>query len=226
VIESAHARGIPVVVDAAAQLPPAANLWRFTRDLGADLAIFSGGKGIQGPQPTGLVVGRADLIEGIYPNAVPNPRIGRPMKVGKEELFGILAAVEWYLAQDEPTTLRRYEEIVQLFVEGLNGLPGVIAERDYPSEAGQPHPRCLVTLDSETARVNRDELMRLLWEGDPCIAVAGAPDGGIWPTRRPPAGAPVGAAKGEPTGGVWLNPQTLAAGEEQVVLRRLREVLA
>jgi len=220
VIRSAHARGIPVVVDAAAQIPPAENLWRYTRDLGADLAIFSGGKGLRGPQPTGLVLGRADIIEGIYPNAVPNARIGRPMKVGKEELCGILAAVEWYLAQDEPATVRRYEEFVQFFVEGLVGLPGVVAERDYPSEAGQPHPRCLVTVDPAAARVTRDGLMRALWEGEPCVAVAGAPDGGIWPTLRPSSDTASEAASG-----VWLNPQTLAEGEELIVLRRLREVL-
>ena len=202
VVRSAHARRVPVVVDAAAQIPPAENLWRFTRDLGADLAIFSGGKGLRGPQPTGLVLGRADIIEGIYPNAVPNARIGRPMKVGKEELGGILAAVEWYLAQDEPATLCRYEDVVRLFVEGLAGFPGVAAERDYPSEAGQPYPRCLVTVDSTTARVTRDDLMRALWEGEPRIAVAAAPEGGI-----------------------WINPQTLAEGEERIVLRRLREIL-
>ena len=220
VIRSAHDHGIPVVVDAAAQLPPAENLWHYTRDLGADLAIFSGGKGLCGPQPTGLVLGRPDIIEGIYPNAVPNARIGRPMKVGKEELCGILAAVEWYLSRDEPATLRRYEEVVQLFVEGLSGLPGVVAERDYPSEAGQPHPRCLVTVDPAVARVTRDDLMQCLWEGEPRIAVAAAPDGGIWATLRPSSGGTVRQKQG-----IWLNPQTLADGEELIVLRRLREVL-
>ena len=65
VIAIAHARGVPVLVDAAAQIPPIANLWRFTNELGADLAIFSGGKGLRGPQPSGLVLGRADLIAGM-----------------------------------------------------------------------------------------------------------------------------------------------------------------
>lgn len=226
VIRSAHARGVPVVVDAAAQLPPAENLWRYTRDLGADVAIFSGGKGLRGPQPTGLMLGRADIIEGIYPNAVPNARIGRPMKVGKEELCGILAAVERYLGQDEEATIRRYEEVVKLFVDGLAGLPGISAKRDYPSEAGQPHSRCLITVDPRVARVGRDELMRLLWDGEPRIAVSGAPDGGIWPTLRQSSGGPARAASDESGRGIWLNPQTLAEGEELIVLRRLREILA
>ena len=101
VITIAHARGVPVLVDAAAQIPPIANLWRFTTELGADAAIFSGGKGLRGPQSSGLVLGRADLITACQANGNPNSSIGRPMKVGKEELLGILAAVEWSLAQDE-----------------------------------------------------------------------------------------------------------------------------
>src|SRR5207253_1790897 len=100
VIESAHRHNVPVIVDAAAQLPPHTNLWRYTRDLGADIVIFSGGKGLRGPQPTGLVLGRKSIIDGIYVNASPNANIGRPMKVGKEELAGILAATELYLQQD------------------------------------------------------------------------------------------------------------------------------
>ena len=86
-----------MIVDAAAQIPPIANLWHFTRDLGADLAIFSGGKGLRGPQSAGLVLGRPDLIAACRLNGSPNHAIGRPMKVGKEELIGMLAAVEWSL---------------------------------------------------------------------------------------------------------------------------------
>src|SRR3712207_5026029 len=92
VVEVAHARGVPVLVDAAAQIPPIANLWRFTRELGADVAIFSGGKGLRGPQPTGLVLGRREIVEACHGNGSPNQSIGRPMKVGKEEMLGIVAA--------------------------------------------------------------------------------------------------------------------------------------
>ncbi len=71
VIEIAHARGVPVIVDAAAQLPPAENLWYFTRELGADLVVFSGGKDLRGPQASGLIVGRPDLIEACLLNGAP-----------------------------------------------------------------------------------------------------------------------------------------------------------
>ena len=113
VIAAAHAHGVPVLVDAAAQIPPVTNLWHFTRDLGADIAIFSGGKGLRGPQSSGLVLGRADLVAACHANGNPNSAIGRPMKVGKEEMAGILAAVEWSLAQDETAILAGYEATVR-----------------------------------------------------------------------------------------------------------------
>ena len=90
-----------MLVDAAAQIPPISSLWHFTRELGADTAIFSGGKGLRGPQSSGLVLGRRTSWTRCYPNGSPNQSIGRPMKVGKEEMLGMLAAVEWSLAQDE-----------------------------------------------------------------------------------------------------------------------------
>src|SRR5207302_2135557 len=102
VVAVAHEHNVPVLVDAAAQIPPIANLWHFTRELGADIAIFSGGKGLRGPQSSGLVLGRREIVEACRANGSPNHSVGRPMKVGKEELLGLLAAVEWSLAQDEP----------------------------------------------------------------------------------------------------------------------------
>lgn len=202
VIESAHSRGVPVIVDAAAQIPPVESLWRFTRDLGADVTIFSGGKGLCGPQATGLILGKRDVVEGIYVNASPNPRIGRPMKVGKEELVGILAAVEWYLGLDHEALAAQYEETVAYLVRELDGLPGVRASRSFPSEAGQPHPRALVRVDQSVLGFDADRVIQSLRDGEPSIAVARAPDG------------------------LFVNPQTLQEGEDRIVARRLREVLS
>lgn len=202
VVESAHRHQVPVIVDAAAQIPPVENLWRFTRDLGADVAIFSGGKGLCGPQPTGLVLGKKSILEGIYVNASPNANIGRPMKVGKEELGGILAAVELYLRQDEPAMLRRYEDVVRLFIEKFDGKkPGIGARRDFPSEAGQPYPRALITLDAAALGFDTRHVVKALRDGEPSIAVA---------TNRE---------------GILVNPQTLQEGEDKIVARRLAEVL-
>lgn len=203
VVAAAHERGVPVVVDAAAQIPPIASLWRFTRELGADLAIFSGGKGLRGPQSSGLVLGRRDLVAGCRANGNPNATIGRPMKVGKEELVGILAAVEWSLAQDEPGLIARYEATVRLWVEGLAGIPGVTVERRFPSEAGQPHGRAIVRIGPDH-RATRDEVVAALWDGSPRIAVGTSAAG---------------------TDEIALNPQTLEPGEEAIVLAVLRRVL-
>lgn len=202
VIESAHRHNVPVMVDAAAQLPPAENLWRFTRDLGADIAIFSGGKGLRGPQPTGLVLGRKSIIDGIYINASPVQNIGRPMKVGKEEMAGALAAVEWFLRQDHAAILRWYEDVVAGLVQRFDGKkPGISARRDFPSEAGQPYPRALITIDSSVTGFDAAKVAAALLEGDPAVAVA---------------------VRGS---GIYINPQTLLEGEEKIVARRLAEVI-
>lgn len=153
--------GVPVIVDAAAQVPPISTLWRYTTELGADAVIISGGKGLRGPQSTGLVLGRRALIEGCRAHASPNPSVGRGMKVGKEELLGVLAAVEWSLTQDEPATIAGYEAMVDTFVAALPG-----AVRGFPSEAGQPHASAVVHVGPR-----RDEIVKALWDGDPRIAV-------------------------------------------------------
>ncbi len=201
VVRIAHERNIPVIVDAAAQIPPISNLWHFTKDVGVDIAIFSGGKGLRGPQPSGLVLGRKDLIDACRVNASPNHSIGRPMKVGKEETAGLLAALEWSLAQDEPATIERYERAVKYWIDGLSGIPSVTAERGYPSEAGQPHGRAIIHFGSKSP-VTRDEVVARLWDRDPRIAVAS-----VGPNS------------------IALNPQTLEPGEEKLVLDALREVL-
>ena len=202
VIDVAKAHNIPVVVDAAAQLPPASNLWNFTQ-AGADLAIFSGGKDLRGPQSTGLILGRRDLIEACRMHANPNHSIGRPMKVGKEEMAGLLAAVERYVNLD-PSVLEDYcENTVNLWCDSLNAISGLAVQRSFPNEAGQPLPRCHILIDSQKAGVSRDAVVDALAEGTPSIMVE-----------------PVGDS------GMYLNPWTLEAGEEKIVLERLLSIVA
>ena len=98
IVHIARPHNIPVIVDAAAEVPPVENLWKFTKEMGADLALFSGGKGLRGPQSSGLVVGQRQLIEAMKMHASPNCYIGRPMKVGKEEMVGLYTAVECLFA--------------------------------------------------------------------------------------------------------------------------------
>ncbi len=201
VIEVGQAHGVPVIVDGAAQLPPLSNLWRFT-EMGADLAVFSGGKDLRGPQSSGLMVGRRDLIEACALNGNPNHSIGRPMKVGKEEMVGLLAAVERYVNLDHEARDKHCEAVVATWNAALNKLPGVTAVRDFPNEAGQPMAWSLVTIDAAAAGISRDEVIAQLEAGNPIIAVARAGRDAI-----------------------HLNPMTLEPDEERIVLDRLAQVL-
>ncbi len=200
VVRLAHARKIPVIVDAAAQLPPVENLWRFTQT-GADLAIFSGGKGLSGPASTGLIVGSARFVERLAANAAPLQRYGRPMKVGKEDLVGLLAAVEWYLAQDHEALSRRYEAIVARLVDWGRERSGVTVTRVGFGEAGQPTPRAHVRLDGATAAA-RDGLLLDLRATPPRIDLLA-----------------------DESHGFYVAPETLLPGEEEIISRRLGELL-
>lgn len=201
VIEVANNYDIPVVVDAAAQLPPTENLWAFTQ-MGAALAIFSGGKDLRGPQSSGLMVGRRGLIDACRMHANPNQGMGRPMKVGKEEMAGLLAAVECYLTIDQEARAQRDETIVAHWNAALNQVRGLEAVRDFPNEAGQPLPWTLVTVDAAALGMNRDDIVQALVEGDPPIIVA-------------PAGSD----------GIHINPMTLQPGEEKTVLERFLAIV-
>lgn len=202
VIEVANAHNIPVVVDAAAQLPPVSNLWNFTR-MGAALAIFSGGKDLCGPQSSGLVLGRRDLIEACRIHGSPNQSVGRPMKVGKEEMMGLLAAVERYLLLDHDARAHYCESTVNLWCSRLSVIPGIGVQRTFPNEAGQPLPRCLLTIDSEHLGMTRNAVMKQLEDGNPSI---------------------IAEVVGENS--IHLNPMTLNAGEEHIVLNRLLGIIA
>lgn len=202
VVEIAHRHDVPVLVDAAAQIPPLSSLWSFTTEVGADAAIFSGGKGLRGPQASGLVVGRASIVAGCRANGNPNHSVGRGMKVGKEEMFGLLAALEWSLQRDEVALLAGYEASVSRWIAGLREYDGVQAERGYPSEAGQPHGRAIIAF-GPPCRLGRDAVIAALWERNPRIAVLPVNDDAI-----------------------GLNPQTLLPGEDEIVLAALRQILA
>lgn len=203
VIAIAKKHGVPVLVDAAAQIPPVSNLWHYTKVLGCEGVVFSGGKGIRGPQAAGLVLGTRELIAGCRRLSSPTQGIGRPLKVGKEELAGMLAAVQYTLHQDEDAMLEGYELIVQNWIKDLTGIAGVTTERGFPSEAGQPHARAIVRLDAGFSKT-RDQVVDELKTGD------------VW--------IEVGTLAEDPNA-IALNPQTLTREEADVVAARLRQVL-
>src|SRR5436309_6120018 len=133
---------IPTLNDAAADVPPVDNLWKYTA-MGFDLVAFSGGKGIRGPQSAGLLLGRKDLIAAARLNAPPNGNtVGRGMKVNKEEMVGMLVALELYLAKDHAAEQREFEARADAIRSGVAAIPGVNADIFAPEVANHvPHVR-------------------------------------------------------------------------------------
>ena len=167
VIERAYAHGVPVIVDGAAQIPPVSNLWHFTQELGADVAIFSGGKNLRGPQNSGLVVGTAEMIRRMRLLGPPNQGFARSMKVAKETMIGLLAAVERYVSLDHEALHREWSIVVDDWREAWSDLPATVT-RDDRNEASEPIPRVLVRFG---CRVERDEVIAELRRGSPPIEV-------------------------------------------------------
>ncbi len=201
-VRIAHIHGVPVIVDAAAQLPPPENLWRFTKEYSADLAVFSGGKDLCGPQASGLIVGKAELVAACAAHGSPHRGTGRPMKVGKEEIVGLLRAVELYLCEDQVARVAHSEAVVARWVAAFEVFPGVHARRDFPNEAGQPTPRAVVVFDPQIAGLSAADVERLLWEGDPRICVARADDR------------------------ILITPDTLEPGDDALITERLVALLS
>lgn len=202
VIPIAREMGVPLILDAAAELPPVENLSRFFH-MGADLTVFSGGKDICGPQSSGLVVGRRDLIEACALNANPNYSIGRAMKVGKEEIAGLIAALERYVRQDFAAEEKLWEDMVATIVKTLVDIPGLDARRVSPAEPGvQPNwiPRVYLDWEKETIPLSSSEVKSLLRQGEPGIAV------------------------GSTSTGLFVNPQALKPGQEKITAKTLHKV--
>jgi L-seryl-tRNA(Ser) seleniumtransferase len=208
VVEAAGHHGVPVIVDAAAQLPPRENLWRFAQQ-GAELVLFSGGKGLRGPASSGLVLGRADAIRRVTANAAPLHRPGRPMKVGKEDMIGLLAAVESYLGQDEAEQVRRFETAVDHIVRWGTTRGDVTVDRVPYGEAGQPTPRVHVRLTTASP-AERDAFLAALRVTPPRIDLL----------------TDEGSDQAAEDAGFYIAPETLQPGEEAVIVERLETELA
>lgn len=212
VCEMAHGRQVPVVVDAAAEIPPVENLWRFVKE-GADLVTFSGGKALRGPQSSGFVLGRADLIEACRLNDNPSLAVGRPMKAGKEEIAGLVKAVELYVARDHKADGRTWDLRVARVIEALSSLEGVRVWRQLPYGIGQQIPHAALTWDERALGVTYQELVQSLRNGRPRIAV-----------QFVELASYDFAGFKEPQ--IRIHPHTLREGEEVVVAERVRAVLA
>jgi len=177
-IRVAHERGVPVIVDAAAELPPRANLSKFHR-MGADMVAFSGGKGIGGPQSSGLLSGKADLVEAAVMNSLNLDSavagIGRPMKVSKENIVGLVTAIQLFTDSDEAAEWEGWQMKAQYVAERLQGIDGVhVKIEDDPAERQGPQP--VLYFEDEFEGPTVSEIKEQLENGDPAIFVGGGSD--------------------------------------------------
>ena len=200
-IEIGKKHKVPTFIDCAADVPPVENLTRYTR-MGFDLVTFSGGKALRGPQCSGLLLGREDLIRATLVNNYPiSDTIGRPCKVGKEEIVGLVVAVERYLKLDHAAEWRRWERQVDKIESAAKSVPGIETERHVPEIANHvPHLKVLWA--EQDWNFSGEYCLKALQDGDPSIEV------------------------GPQEGGIVLNTFMLNPGEERVVAKRLRQVLA
>lgn len=130
-----NSHGIPVIVDAAAEIPPVENIRKFLAE-GASLVVFSGGKEIRGPQSSGLILGSKELIVACDLNCCPNYGIGRAMKIDKETIAGIVKAVELFAGKNYEKIMCHWENMSRALYEGLKLNPNIIVSLGYPTEPG------------------------------------------------------------------------------------------
>lgn len=195
--EIAHRHGVPVMVDAAAMLPPAENLTRVIAD-GADLVVYSGGKGINGPQSSGILAGRADLIRAAQLNGSPNHSVGRPAKAAKEDIVGLIVALERFVKLDHDAELARCKKMAEYMVARLGDFPGI--EAVYRHDGYEhPMPRVELIIDRDETGIDANELLVALENGEPRVFVI------AWngPTASP--------------NNLTINTHTMKAGEEEIV---------
>jgi L-seryl-tRNA(Ser) seleniumtransferase len=199
-IAIAHRHNLPIIVDGASTLPPTSHLTRWT-SLGADLVIYSGGKGIRGPQGSGLLLGRKDLIRAVAANGAPNGAIGRPAKVSKEDIIGLVTALELFLEEDWTIEWNRHVEQAEEIVAAVEGVDGVSAIVDKDSSVWTT-PTILLSVDEKSTGKTPEQIMDALRTGEPPILTRVFQDK------------------------LLIDPHNLQGDEASIVARRLREEVA
>jgi L-seryl-tRNA(Ser) seleniumtransferase len=168
-IEIGRRAGVPVLVDFASDVPPASHLTRFL-DAGADLVVLSGGKGLRGPQSTGILAGRKDLVEAATLNAAPHGNIGRGMKVGKEEIIGLIVALNRFVELDYQQVIEAWNEKAGWLASQLQGIPGVEAVYDVNTMG---YGDVDLSWDQNVIRLTEEEVKQQLMEGESRLAYDG-----------------------------------------------------
>jgi uncharacterized pyridoxal phosphate-dependent enzyme len=212
-VRIAHQHNVPCFNDAAADVPPISNLWNYTQ-MGFDLVTFSGGKGIRGPQNAGLLLGRKDLIAAAA--ATNNPfdeGVGRGMKVAKEQIVGMVAAVDWFLAQSDEALEAEFRRRAERISKELRAVPTLESKIVVPAVANHV-PHLLLRYDQARVKITPLEVAKKLREGTPSIELNPS-------TGRREGSAGLISDENTIVVGVWM----LEPGEDAIVARCLRETL-
>jgi len=192
---------VPCMNDAAADTPPVSHLWDYT-NMGYDLVTFSGGKAMRGPQCAGLLIGRKDLVANALLNNSPHEdTLGRSQKVGKEEIIGMVKALELYLREDHDALNREWQGRLENVARELNKVPGVSTSFFVPDIANHV-PHMQITWDSKIS-LQPHEASKLLRNSKPSIAIGG----------------------GEGRPGLAMCSFMLQPGEDKIVAQQLSRIL-
>ncbi len=204
-IELARRHTVPTLLDAAADVPPVEHLAAYNR-MGFDLVAISGGKALRGPNDTGLLLGPKDLIEAAKRNTNPHcGTIGRMMKVGKEDMVALAAAVERFVHLDHKAQWRAWERQLGVIEQAIKEVPTIQLERIVPPIANHV-PHLIVTWDEKRLKMTREQIAKDLAAGEPCIQI--------------------GRVSGTGDKGILISLLTLQEGEERIVADRLQALLS
>jgi L-seryl-tRNA(Ser) seleniumtransferase len=201
-VQIAHAHNVPAFIDAAADTPPVSHLWDYAQ-MGYDLIAFSGGKAIRGPQCAGLLVGRKDLVAYALMNNSPNEdTLGRSQKVGKEEIVGMIKALESYLAEDHEALNREWQRRLEYISGVIAKVPGVSTKFMVPDIANHV-PHMIIDWDPKRVSASPAQISAAMRQSKPSIVI------------EPP----------EQGGALSMNSFMLQPGEERIIAARLAQVL-
>lgn len=205
----AKPRGIPVLVDAAAEGLPVPNPHL---SQGADLVAYSGGKYLRGPQCSGLLLGRKDLVQAAWIVSAPHHGFGRGYKVGREEIMGMLAAVEMWMKKDHNAEMKKWTSWLTNIEKVLKKIPGVRTELQQPRGRSNPSPDLKVQWDPAIIPLTGYDVENLLWDNTPRVAVSGAGSFLPFPPNMQP--------------NILINSSQMETGEEHLVAKRVYDVLS
>ena len=208
----AHQHGVPCFLDAAADTPPIDNLWKLTQ-MGWDLVCFSGGKGIRGPQSAGLLLGKKNLIDLAAANNNPNEGVGRGMKVAKEQIVGMVAAVDWILSQTDESLFKESRDRLAVIANMVKDIPSVKTSVIVPAIANH-YPQLVIEFDPATIGASPRELKARLSTATPAVEI------------NPHTGSTRASQGVDPMpNALVVTAMLLFPGQDAIVGRQIRKVL-